>query len=195
MLMNEMVDSGVRRFGAQTAIRFADEALTFAEAGAWANCIARALIATGHAPVGARIALLLNNGLYGIPLDFACAAARVCRVPLNARLSAREHAQMIAGAGARLLVFGPDLAERAHELGALVPGLELLCLGVDPAAPRPAYARPRRKRRRTRPHPAARRHRARALHLGDHRLAQGGVPHPGELGGGGDQHPAQSGFA
>lgn len=135
MLMSEMVESGVRRFGAKPAIRFADEALSFAEAGAWTNRIARALIASGHALVGARIALLLNNGLYGIPLDFACAAARVCRVPLNARLSAREHAGMIEGAGARLLVFGPDLAERAHDLAALVPGLELLSLGADATAP------------------------------------------------------------
>ena len=134
MLMSEMVSSGVQRFGPQTAIRFAGDALTFAEAGTWSNRLARALVATGHAPVGARIALLLNNGLYGIPLDFACAAARVTRVPLNARLSAREHAGMIAGAGARVLVFGPDLSERAHELAVLVPGLALLCLGADAAA-------------------------------------------------------------
>ena len=135
MLMSEMVDRGARRFAAQIAIRFADRALTFAEAGSWSNRLARALVSSGHAPVGARIALLVNNGLYGIPLDFACAAARVTRVPLNARLSAPEHAQMIAGAGAKVLVFGPDLADRAHELAALVSGLELLCLGKDPAAP------------------------------------------------------------
>ena len=62
MLMSEMVDSGVRRFCAKPAIRFADRALTFAEAGSWSNRLARALIATGHAPVEARVALLLNNG-------------------------------------------------------------------------------------------------------------------------------------
>lgn len=129
MLMSEMVRSGAQAFAARTAICFADRVLTFSEAEAWANRLANGLISTGRAPVGARIALLLNNGLFSIPLDFACAAARVTRVPLNARLSAREHAQMIVGAGADLLVFGPDLAERAHELAALVPGLELLCLG------------------------------------------------------------------
>ena len=134
MLMSEMVYRGARSFGPATAIRFGDEALTFAETGAWSNRIARALIVSGHAPVGARIALLLNNGLFSIPLDFACAAARVTRVPLNARLSAREHAQMIEGTGARVLVFGPDLAMRAHELAGMVAGLGLLCLGDDATA-------------------------------------------------------------
>ncbi|HEX8418626.1 MAG TPA: AMP-binding protein [Sphingomonas sp.] len=133
--MSEMVRRGAQQFGDCTAIRFADEAMTFAEAHGWCNRLASALIATGHAPVGARIALLLNNGLYSIPLDFACAAARVTRVPLNARLSAREHAGMIAGAGAELLVYGPDLAARAGELAALVPGLAILCLGEDDRAP------------------------------------------------------------
>ena len=135
MLMSEMVRSGAQQFGPQPAIRFADAALTFAETEGWANRLARALIASGHAPVGARIALLLNNGLYSIPLDFACGGARVTRVPLNARLSAREHAQMIEGAGAKLLVFGPDLADRAQELAGLMPGLALLCLGKGGGAP------------------------------------------------------------
>ncbi|KQS03603.1 long-chain fatty acid--CoA ligase [Sphingomonas sp. Leaf357] len=134
MLMSEMVQRGVQQFADRTAIRFGDEALTFAEAHRWCNRIANALIATGHAPTGARIALLLNNGLFSIPLDFACAAARLTRVPLNARLSAREHAQMITGAGAQVLVYGPDLGDRAADLAALLPGLALLCLGEDSRA-------------------------------------------------------------
>ncbi len=135
MLMTEMVRRGARQFGDRVAVRFADQALSFTQAEAWANRIANALIATGQAPLGARVALLLNNGLFSIPLDFACAAARITRVPLNARLSAREHAQMIEGTGARLLVFGPDLAERGAELAGLVKGLSLLCLGASSVAP------------------------------------------------------------
>ena len=135
MLMTEMVRQGAQQYAERVAVRFGDDALTFAETGHWANRIANALIASGHAPVGARVALLLNNGLFSIPLDFACAAARITRVPLNARLSAREHAQMIAGTGARLLVFGPDLAERAAELAGLVDGLSMMCLGATAVAP------------------------------------------------------------
>jgi acyl-CoA synthetase (AMP-forming)/AMP-acid ligase II len=135
MLMTEMVQRGAQQFADRIAIRFGEAELTFAQAHGCSNRIANALIASGHAPVGARIGLLLNNGLYSIPLDFACAAARVTRVPLNARLSAREHAQMIVGAGARLLIYGPDLAARAADLAALVPDLALLCLGDDAMAP------------------------------------------------------------
>jgi acyl-CoA synthetase (AMP-forming)/AMP-acid ligase II len=134
MLMSEMVRRGAQQFGDRVALKFATESLTFDQSYRWSNRIANALIETDHAEVGARIALLLNNGLFSIPLDFGCAAARITRVPLNSRLSAREHAQMITGAGASLLVYGPDLAARATELAALVPGLELLCLGEDKSA-------------------------------------------------------------
>lgn len=135
MLMTEMVRRGARQFGDQVAVRFGEQALTFAETEQWADRIANALIAGGHAPEGARVALLVNNGLHSIPLDFACAIARLTRVPLNARLSAREHAAMIGGAGATLLVFGPDLADRAAELAALVDPLAMLCIGESPLAP------------------------------------------------------------
>jgi acyl-CoA synthetase (AMP-forming)/AMP-acid ligase II len=135
MLMSEMVRHGVQQFADRTAIQFGTESLTFSQAFQWCNRIANALIESGHAREGERIALLLNNGLFSIPLDFACAAARLTRVPLNSRLSAREHAEMITGAGARLLVYGPDLAVRAGELATLVPGLALLCMGPSDLAP------------------------------------------------------------
>lgn len=135
MLMSEMVQRGAQQFADRPAIRFGDTELTFAQAYSWANRIANALIASGQAPAGARVGLLLNNSLFSIPLDFACAAARLTRVPLNARLSAREHAHMLEGAGVGLLVYGPDLAERAAELAVRLPDLALLCLGQDALAP------------------------------------------------------------
>jgi len=135
MLISEMLRGGAQQFGDRTAVMFADSSLSFREVDRLSNRIAAALIASGEAPVGARIALLMNNSLHGIPLDFACAKARVARVPLNARLSSREHGEMIAGAGARLLIFGPDLADRAAELAILLPGLALMSLGPSPLAP------------------------------------------------------------
>ena len=135
MLVSEMIRHGAQQFGDRPAVMFENDVLSFAEVDALSGRLASAMIASGHAPVGARIALLLNNGLMSIPIDFACAKARVTRVPLNARLSAREHAGMIIGAGAKLLIFGPDLAERAAELRELVEGLELLCLGEGALAP------------------------------------------------------------
>lgn len=135
MLMSEMVRRGAQQFGDAVAVKFGDQSLSFGEVEAWSHRLANVLISAGDMPPGTRVALLINNGLYSIPLDFAFAAARLTRVPLNARLSAREHAEMIRGAGARLLVFGPDLAERAAELALLVDGLALLCLGAAPGHP------------------------------------------------------------
>lgn len=93
-----------------------------------ANRFANILRGLGAAP-GDRVGLLLGNGLWSIPIDFACLKAGVARVPLNARLSADEHASMLAETDVRLLVHGPELAERAAELASRIDGLRLACLG------------------------------------------------------------------
>ena len=131
MLVNELIRRGGVRFGDRPAIRFGAETLSFTEVDRLSNQIAAALIATGLAPVGAPIGLLANNNLHTIPVDFACAKARLTRVPLNARLSAREQSEMLAGADARVLIHGTDLGERARELARLSPGLILLALGAS----------------------------------------------------------------
>lgn len=145
----DLIERGARQHAARVAVVAGDHALTFAEANTLANRLARALHASGALPHD-RVALLVNNGLHSVPLDFACVKAGVNRVPLNARLSAAEHARMLADAQCEILVFGPDLAGRASELKALRP--ELACLGLegdllalaetqDPTAP-PSDARP-----------------------------------------------------
>jgi fatty-acyl-CoA synthase len=134
MLVNEMIRRGAVRFADSPAIRFEDRTLSFKEVDGLSNRLARALIATGSAPVGAWIGQLSNNNLYTIPLDFACAKARLIRVPLNSRLSAAEQAAMLQGAGVRLLICSPDLIERAVELAERVGELELYAIGVAEGA-------------------------------------------------------------
>jgi acyl-CoA synthetase (AMP-forming)/AMP-acid ligase II len=134
MLVNELIRRGAVRFADRPALRFGDRTLSFSEVDRLSNRLSRALIASGLAPVGGYVGLLANNSLHTIPLDFACAKARLTRVPLNARLSAREQAQMLEGTGARVLVHGPDLSERAAELVRLSPGLALLSLGPSQGA-------------------------------------------------------------
>jgi acyl-CoA synthetase (AMP-forming)/AMP-acid ligase II len=123
MLVSELIQRGATRFKDQTAILFGDEQLSFVEVDRLSNRFAHALIATGRAPVQGRVGLLMNNSLHGIPLDFACAKGRLTRVPLNARLSAREQAQMLTETDAGILIYGADLAERAAELQHLLPDL------------------------------------------------------------------------
>lgn len=111
----------------RTAIVFGAQNLTFHETQVLSNQLAHALLAR-NARRGSRVALLLNNSLYSVPVDFACVKAGVNRVPLNARLSLDEHTRMLEETGADLLLYGADLAERARELGEARPALR--CHGI-----------------------------------------------------------------
>lgn len=125
---HELIRRGAQQHGARTAIVFGDRSMSFAEVDNLSSRLAHALLAGGIAP-RTRIGLLLNNGLYSVPLDFACVKAGINRVPLNARLSLEEHARMLKETGCQYLIFGADLAERAKALGAALPSLQ--CLGLD----------------------------------------------------------------
>jgi acyl-CoA synthetase (AMP-forming)/AMP-acid ligase II len=108
-----------------------EESLTFAEVDAAANRMAHVLAGLGIGR-GSAVGLLVDNGLWSIPVDFACLKAGAVRVPLNARLAAEEQARMLTATGVGTLVFGPALAERAAELAGRVEGLRLIGLGSSP---------------------------------------------------------------
>ncbi len=135
MLTVELIRRGARQFADDVAVAYGEERLTFAEVDGLSNQLANALIDRARLEVGARVGLLLNNSLFSIAIDFACAKARLARAPLNARLTAAEHAQMLTNAGVGVLVHGPDLSERARELAALVPGLVVFGLGAGALGP------------------------------------------------------------
>ena len=129
MLTVDMVRAGARRHRDRVALRHGDRSLTFRQVDEAANRMANVLRGTG-VETGERVGLLLGNGLWTIPLDFACLKARACRVPLNARLSADEHARMLEDAGVRTLVYEAPLAERAAELAERLDGLRTVGLGA-----------------------------------------------------------------
>jgi acyl-CoA synthetase (AMP-forming)/AMP-acid ligase II len=131
MLTVDMVRAGARRYRGRVAIRYGERSLTFSEVDEAANRMANTLLGTGVS-TGDRVGLLLGNMLWTVPLDFACLKARVCRVPLNTRLSADEHARMLADAGVRTLVYDAALGERAAELGERLHGLRMVSLGGGP---------------------------------------------------------------
>lgn len=133
MLTTEMIERGARRFADRTAVLCGDESWTFAEVDGLANRLAHALIDRYGVAPGRRIGLLASNAVFSLSLDFACVKARAVRVPLNPRLSAVEQAAMLTGMKVDLLLHGPDLAARALELKAAVPGLEVAGLGVEAA--------------------------------------------------------------
>jgi acyl-CoA synthetase (AMP-forming)/AMP-acid ligase II len=128
MLTVDMVRAGARRHRDRVAIRYEDRSLTFRQVDETANRMANVLLGIGVEP-GERIGLLVGNGLWTVPLDFACLKAGACRVPLNARLSLDEHARMLTDAGVRRLVHETSLAGRAGELAERLDGLQTISLG------------------------------------------------------------------
>jgi acyl-CoA synthetase (AMP-forming)/AMP-acid ligase II len=130
MLTVELIRRGARYFSERTAVLFEDKSLTFAQVDELSNRFAHVLASNGIVR-GERLAILANNSLYSIPVDFACVKASAARTPLNARLSVDEHEHMLRDTGARLVIYDSELAERAEALASRVPGLKLLGLGSD----------------------------------------------------------------
>jgi acyl-CoA synthetase (AMP-forming)/AMP-acid ligase II len=124
----DLINRGAGYYPERTALVFNGETLTFRQTHVLSNQLAHALIQRGVTR-GARVALLLNNSLYSVPVDFACVKAGVNRVPLNARLSLDEHRKMLEETGCELLLYGADLAGRAQELARALPGLTCHGLG------------------------------------------------------------------
>lgn len=134
MLTVELIRRGARYFAERTAVYFEDKSLTFAEVDQLSNRIAHVLIRTGVIR-GGRLAILANNGLYSIPVDFACVKAGAARTPLNARLSMDEHEHMLRDTGARVVIYDAELAERAEVLATRIEGLTMLGLGSNRCGP------------------------------------------------------------
>lgn len=128
MLTVELIRRGARYFSERTAVLFEDKSLTFAEVDELSNRFAQVLASNGISR-GSRLAILANNSLYSMPVDFACVKAGAARTPLNARLSIDEHEHMLRETGAQLVIYDAELAERAEALGGRVAGVKLLGLG------------------------------------------------------------------
>lgn len=125
----ELIRRGARQHGPRTAVTYGDQSLSFAQVDALSSRLAHALHAAGVGQ-GSRVALLLGNGLYSVPLDFACVKGGLNRVPLNARLSLAEHVAMLGETGCTHLIFGEGLAPRARALREAMGGLDCLGLGA-----------------------------------------------------------------
>jgi hypothetical protein len=130
MLTVELIRRGARSFADRTAVLFEDKSLTFAEVDQLSNRFAQVLARNGIAR-GSRLAILANNSLHTVPVDFGCVKAGAARTPLNARLSMDEHVHMLRETGARLVIYDADLAD-LHQAGKIsIVFLVLLGMGRD----------------------------------------------------------------
>jgi acyl-CoA synthetase (AMP-forming)/AMP-acid ligase II len=128
MLTVELIRRGAHYFPNRTAVLFENKSLTFADVDELANRFAN-LLASKGIKRGERLAILANNSIYSMPVDFACVKAGAARTPLNARLSVDEHEHMLRETAASLVIYDADLAERAEALASRIDGLTLLGLG------------------------------------------------------------------
>ena len=128
----DLILRGARGREERVALVAGGAGMTFGEVDALSTRFANALLGIGVAP-RARIGLLFSNSLLSVPIDFACVKANLNRVPLNTRLSLDEHARMLTETRVEMLLYGPDLAERAAALAARLPALRTLALepGAD----------------------------------------------------------------
>ena len=130
MLTVELIRRGARYFPERTAVLFEDKSLTFAAVDELSNRFAHVLAHNGITR-GSRLAILANNSIYSMPVDFGCVKAGAARTPLNARLSIDEHEHMLRETGAQVVIYDAELAERAEALADRVDGLTMLGLGSD----------------------------------------------------------------
>jgi acyl-CoA synthetase (AMP-forming)/AMP-acid ligase II len=135
MLVSELIRRGALYHGDRTAILFGDGRLSFRDVDHLSNRLANVLIHALGLGRGDPVALLLDNGLYSLPCDFACTKAGLRRTPLNGRLSLAEQLRMLDACGARTFVYGPSQGERAAAIAA--ERLELMVLGLGDAAAGP----------------------------------------------------------
>jgi len=116
----------------KAAIRFADEDLDYATLAARIRhaCGKLAALDVGEGDV---VAFLGFNHPEMLALLFACARLRAILLPLNWRLTAAEHARVIADAKPRLVLVTPDFLGHAQALRDGLPTTQWLALASAPA--------------------------------------------------------------
>ncbi|MFI8975231.1 long-chain-fatty-acid--CoA ligase [Nocardia asteroides] len=94
----------------RVALRFGDSTSTFAELDARANQVGRALLEIGIS-AGERVAYVGRNLPEFFELLFGCAKIGAVLAPLNWRLTASDIAELVADAGARVVLTDREFAD------------------------------------------------------------------------------------
>ncbi|MFO1288542.1 MAG: AMP-binding protein [Rubrivivax sp.] len=92
-----------RLYGRSIALRSSEAELTYAQLEARSNRLANALLGLGLAR-GDRVGVCLPNCFEIVELELACYKAALVKAPINARLSPHEVAEVVANAGASVLL-------------------------------------------------------------------------------------------
>jgi fatty-acyl-CoA synthase len=114
------------------AIRFEGREITYAALAARIEAAAWALKHELGVLAGDRVAHLGHNSPEMLILLFACARMGAIFVPLNWRLVPPEHAFILGHSGASVLIADSEFVGHVEEIGTIVHGMPLACIGAPP---------------------------------------------------------------
>jgi fatty-acyl-CoA synthase len=130
--LSRIVEHWARMRPQRVAVHFSGADITWAEL--WRRIEAATLrLASLGVNQGDRVAYLGCNHPEMLSLLFACARLGAIFVPLNFRLARAEHADILAHAGASMLVAEPDFYASAAEMRRDLPLMRLVALAGTPA--------------------------------------------------------------
>ncbi|MBI5898279.1 MAG: long-chain fatty acid--CoA ligase [Rhodocyclales bacterium] len=128
MSIANWISDNAARVPDKAAIRFHDRELTYRDFAALADRIASALAATGVRR-GDAVSFLGFNSPEMLALLFACARLGALYMPLNWRLAAPEHRQMLADCPPRVLIVERDFLAPTAALGEALAGMHKVAIG------------------------------------------------------------------
>lgn len=107
------------------AIRFPGQDISYATLAALVERVAAALAASG-VKRGDCVAFLGFNSTEMLALFFSCAKLGVLFMPLNWRLAAPEHKQLLEDCPPKVLIVEPGFIAQTHGIGAMLAGITLV---------------------------------------------------------------------
>jgi len=127
-MLADWISDNAGRVPAKTAIRFSGRDVSYAELSAMVERIASALAASGVRR-GDCAAYLGFNSPEMLALLFACAKLGALFMPLNWRLAAPEHKQMLLDCPPRVLIVESDFLAQTRSIGETLAGIRLVAFG------------------------------------------------------------------
>lgn len=129
MHAGHFLSRAARRYPDRPAWLEGDRTITFREAEARVNGLARALLSLGAEP-GDRVGMLIPNCFQGLETLLAPMKAGMAVVPMNVRLHPGEHEYMLNDSGARILVYSEEFREHVGQVRAHLESVKhLICVG------------------------------------------------------------------
>jgi acyl-CoA synthetase (AMP-forming)/AMP-acid ligase II len=115
MNVKSLIHRAVKEYPDHPALVYGNIRRTFRELHERSNRLSNGLLRMGIRK-GDRVGMLLRNGVEFIEIDLALSQTGIVRVPLNARLTGKDHEYTLNDSGARTLIFGEEFTEAVHEI-------------------------------------------------------------------------------